>query len=102
NTNENRGLAGVGPNLDGDAKPRWDTGAPRDGSRASVADLVLVDQAVEGLPVDARGLRRRRHVAPVALEQVSQVRGLEHLHPFLLRVLQRQVAARRQRRTAGR
>src|SRR5437660_624071 len=101
-TNENTVLAGIGRTSNGDVEPRWDTGAPRDWDRASVADLVLVDQPVEGLPIDTRGLRRRGHVAPVALEQLTQIRGLEHLHPFLLRVLQRQVAARGQGRAAGR
>src|SRR3989442_12566422 len=30
-TNENRVLAGAEPSLDGDAKPRWDSAAPRGG-----------------------------------------------------------------------
>src|SRR5262245_9509752 len=42
----------------------------------SVADLVLVDQAVERLAVDAGGLGGGRDVAVVAIEQLAKVRSL--------------------------
>src|SRR6266545_2614040 len=77
----------------GSLEPRWGREAsvghrrPAGDGRVSAANLVLVDQPVEGLPVDPGGLCRGGHVASVALEQITQVRGLEHLHPPLFRVL---------------
>src|SRR5712691_13516549 len=59
-------------------------------SSSRSADLVLGDEAVEGLAVDAGSLRRRRDVAAVALQQVAKIRALERPHPALPRFLQRQ------------
>src|SRR5262245_5256765 len=49
--------------------------------RGSVANLVLVDEPVEGLPVDPGGLGRRGDIAAMALEQIAQIRALELPHP---------------------
>src|SRR5947207_6380860 len=61
------------------------------------ADLVFVDQPVKGLPVDPGGLRGRRDVAAVPLEEIAQVGHLEHPHPLLLGLAERQLLACRQR-----
>src|SRR5262249_61465979 len=60
------------------------------GPRARSADAVLRDETVEGLAVDAGRLGGGRDVAVVALQQAAKIRGLEHAHPLLLGVLERQ------------
>src|SRR5438552_1914998 len=57
---------------------------------AGLLELVLVDQAVERLAVDARRLGGGGHIAFVAREQITEIGGLEHAHPALLRVLELQ------------
>src|SRR5262245_51033194 len=87
------------PGRRGDRQSRWDMAAP---SARSAPDLILVDESVEGLSVDACALRGGRDVAGMALEQAAQVGGLEHLHPLLLRVLERHVRSGRQDRKSTR
>src|SRR5512142_2919522 len=74
--------------------PRWVTAdtveRPRPGG-GSGPQVVLVDQAVEGLAVDAGGLGRRGDVAVVSCQQVAEIRELEHLQPLLLGRLEREI-----------
>src|SRR5215471_21216592 len=58
-----------------------------------LSELVLADEAVERLAVDAGVLCRGGDVAVVATQQVAQVRGLEHLHPALLGLFEGQLRA---------
>ena len=63
------------------------------GSRR-LPEVVLVDQPVKGLAVYARSLGGRRDVAVISREQGAEVRGLQHGHPALLRILEGQIGSR--------
>src|SRR5690348_9493695 len=52
--------------------------------RVLSANVVLVDQAMKRLAVDAGRLRGGRHVAVVAREKVTEVRDLQDLQPLIL------------------
>lgn len=71
--------------------PRWDSRAPlRLGP-----EIVLVDQPMEGLAIDAGGLGRGRDIAVVSREQIPEIRNLQDLEPLLFGRLEREVGARR-------
>src|SRR5581483_1439863 len=69
---------------------------------ALTANLVLVDQPVERLAVDAGGLRGGGHVAVVAGEQIPEVRDLEDLQPLILGLPEGEIGPGGDRRGQGR
>src|SRR5512135_3222940 len=63
--------------------------------RRVAAELVLVEQAIEVLALDARDARRLREVLAVAREEVFQVRALEAFDELGLRVRERSIGSHR-------